>query len=210
MVDSRSSAEEEAARASDRPSIERLAWLKWIDRASTVAAALAGISTLGMMVHVIIDVIGRYAFKQPLAGTLDLVTFAWMPSLVSLGLGFALLRGEMVRVSLLTAPASPRTQRIIEILGMTLMLVTVGFLLSYGVEKAIYSTDLEESAVGTPWLPVWVFRWVVIVGLAVLLLQSAAQVLRAATIEVFVPDDADELEAEAFGLNELDDVKVAR
>ncbi|MGM7775774.1 TRAP transporter small permease subunit [Arthrobacter sp. KNU-44] len=193
---------------SDRRSIERLAWLKWIDRISTATAALAGIATLGMMINVIIDVIGRYAFKQPLPGTLDLVTFAWMPSLVSLGLGFALLRGEMVRVSLLTAPTSPRTQRIIEILGMTLMLFTVGFLLWFGVEKAIDSTDLEESAVGTPWLPVWVFRWAVMVGLAVLLLQSAAQLLRAATVKVFVPDDADELEAEAFDFNELDDVKV--
>lgn len=208
MVDSGSTAEEEAATASDRRSIGRLSWLKWIDRVSTVAAALAGIATLGMMGNVIIDVIGRYAFKQPLPGTLDLVTFAWMPSLVSLGLGFALLRGEMVRVSLLTAPASPRTQRIIEILGMTLMLFTVGFLLWYGFEKAVESTEMEETAVGTPWLPIWVFRWAVIAGLAVLVLQSAAQLLRAATVKVFVPDDADELETEAFDLNQLDDVKV--
>jgi TRAP-type mannitol/chloroaromatic compound transport system permease small subunit len=194
--------------ASDERSTERLAWLKWIDGLSTVAAALAGVATLCMMLNVIADVIGRYVFRQPLPGTLDLATFAWMPSLVSLGLGFALLRGEMVRVSLLTAPTSPRTQRIIEIVGMTLVLLTVALLLWYGVERATASSALGESAVGTPWLPVWVFRWVVTVGLAVLLLQSAAQLLRAATVKVFVPDDADELEAEAFDLSDLDDVEV--
>lgn len=186
---------------------ERLPWLKWIDRLSMGAAALGGVATVGLMLNVAADVVGRFFYNYPLAGTLDLTQFAWMPSLVSLGLGYALLRGEHIRVNLLTGPTGPRTQRIIEIVSLIFTLVTVGFFIRFGIEKAGDAMGIGEKAVGTPWLTIWPFRWMIMVGMVVLFLQAVALLLRAITVEEFVPGDADEalaaLESEGIEIDEL-------
>ena len=174
---------------------ERSHWLKWIDRFNTLLAVVGGVATVGLMLNIVADVIGRYFFNRPLPGTLDLTQFAWMPMLVSLGLGYALLRGEHIRVNLLTAPTGPRTQRIIEIVGMVFTLGTVAMLIWFGTEKAVDAMGFSEKAVGTPWLAIWPFRWVITVGLVGLLLQAFAQLLRAITVPEFRPADEDEVVA---------------
>lgn len=186
---------------------ERLPWLKWIDRLSLLLAVLGGIATVGLMVNVVVDVIGRFFFNRPFPGTLDLTQFAWMPILVSLGLGYALLRGEHIRVNLLTAPTRSRTQRIIEVVGMLFTLGTTAMFILYGAEKAEEAMSFGEKAVGTPWLQIWPYRWVIVVGMAGLFLQALAQMLRAITAKDFRPTDDDEtavLEAEETVFDELE------
>lgn len=177
--------------AEDSP--DRVGWLKWIDRFSALLAVLGSLATVALMVTIVIDVLGRYFFSRPLPGTLDITQFAWMPALVSLGLGFALLRGEHIRVNLLTAPTGPRTQRIIEIVGMTFTLGTTMLFIWFGIDKAVETMSFQEKAVGAQWLAIWPFRWVVVVGLIGLLAQAFAQLLRASLAIEFKPSDADEV-----------------
>jgi TRAP-type mannitol/chloroaromatic compound transport system permease small subunit len=192
---------------------EGASWLRQIDRLSTLLAALGGIATIGLMINVVLDVAVRFFANRPLAGTLDLTQFAWMPSLVVLGLGYALLRGEHIRVNLLTAPTGPRTQRVIEVVGMVFTLVTTGLLIWFSTEKSMKTTNFGETAVGTPWLAIWPFRWVLVIGLVGLLLQSFAALFRAIKVKEFVPTDENEaaaaLEAEATVLDETADAKIA-
>ncbi|MDR5701579.1 TRAP transporter small permease subunit [Agromyces aerolatus] len=171
---------------------ERMPWLKWIDRLSLLLAVLGGIATVGLMLNVVFDVLGRFFFNRPLPGTLDLTQFAWMPTLVSLGLGYALLRGEHLRVNLLTAPTRPRTQRIIEIVGMVFTLGTTAMFILFGTEKAVEAMNFGEKAVGTPWLEIWPYRFVIVVGMVGLFLQAFAQLLRAITVPEFRANDEDE------------------
>ncbi|WP_167042159.1 TRAP transporter small permease [Salinibacterium sp. ZJ454] len=191
---------------------ERLPWLKWIDRFNTVLAVLGGIATVGLMINIVFDVLGRFFFNRPLPGTLDLTQFAWMPALVSLGLGYALLRGEHIRVNLLTAPTGERTQRIIEIVSMVFTLGTVALFIWFGSEKAVEAMNFGEKAVGTPWLEIWPYRWIIVVGMLGLLLQAIASLLRAITVEKFIPVDEDEaaaaIEAEETVLDQLQDEDV--
>src|SRR5215211_2655661 len=77
---------------------EPLPWLKWIDRFSAFLAAVGGLCTAALMINIAVDVILRNTVNHPLEGTLDLTQFVWMPSLVALGLGYALVRGEHIRV----------------------------------------------------------------------------------------------------------------
>lgn len=216
MTDSISVAPEEgtaAPAAADaisaaKPAAERLPWLKWIDRFSTLLAILGGIATVGLMLNIVFDVLGRFFFNHPLSGTLDLTQFAWMPMLVSLALGYSLLRAEHVRVNLLTAPTGERTQRVIEIICMVFTIVTTAMLIWFSIAKADDAMGFGEKAVGTPWLVIWPFRWVLVVGLIGLLLQAIAELLRAVTVETFIPTDDDEgaaaLEAEETIFEELD------
>jgi TRAP-type mannitol/chloroaromatic compound transport system permease small subunit len=202
-----------AAPVTERPAVDvndqtdRLPWLKWIDRFSILLAGVGGVVTLGLMLNIVIDVIARNLYNSPLPGTLDLTQFVWMPSLVALGLGYALLRGEHVRVNLLTAPTGPRVQRIIEVVSMVFTIGTVGLFIWFSADKAAAAMALDERAVGTRWLHIWPYRWVIAVGLICLLLQACAQLLRAVTVREFKPSDEDEavvaLEAEETVFEEL-------
>lgn len=182
-------------------------WLRLIDRISIVLAALGGVATVGLMINVVLDVIGRSILNRPLPGTLEITQFAWMPTLVSLGLGYALLRGEHIRVNLLTSPTGPQTQRVVEIIAMTFTLATVGLFIWFGSQSALHSMDIGEWAVGASWLPVAPFRWIVVIGLAGLFLQCFASLWRAITVAEFVPDDDDEaiaaIEAESPVIEQL-------
>ncbi|KJL42330.1 TRAP transporter small permease subunit [Microbacterium trichothecenolyticum] len=191
-----------AARTNDR-----LQWLKWIDRLNLTLAVVGGLATVGLMINVAASVLTRFVFGHPLPGALALTQFAWMPTLVSLGLGYALLRGEHIRVNLLTAPTGPRVQRIIEAVGMALTLGTTGLFIWFSTEKAAMATQLDETAVGAEWVAVWPYRWVLVAGLIGLLLQSTAQFVRAIGTKDFRPIDDDEaelaLEAEETVFDEL-------
>ena len=154
---------------------DRFRWLMWVDRLSVGLAIVGGVATIAMMLNVVVDVIGRSVFSRPLAGTLELTQFAWMPILVSLGLGYALLQGEHIRVNLLTAPTKSRTQRVIEIVGMTFTLCIAALLAWYGGVKAAGAMSIGERAVGVSWLDIWPFRWVIVVGMVGLFLQASAQ-----------------------------------
>lgn len=181
-------------------------WIRWIDRFNITLAVIGGVLTVALMLHIVLDVTARSVLNSPLHGTLDFTQFAWMPTLVSFGLGYALLRGEHIRVNLLSAGTRETTQRVVEIIGMVATFVTVLMLINFGVEKAIDAMELDERAVGTPILPIWISRWVIVVGLIGLLLQAVAQLVRAFTDEHFVPLDDDEAAHALAGEGFVDDV----
>lgn len=163
--------------------------LGWITRFNTLLGLLGGLVVLLMMGHIVVDVIARAFFNAFLPDTLAIVQYVWMPSLVALGLGYALVRGEHLRVDLLTSPTGPRLQRIIEIVGMVSILVMAGALVWFGVESAQIAQQRGERAVGAHWVPIWPYRWVVLIGLASLALQAVAQLVHAIAAKNFVPTD---------------------
>lgn len=170
-------------------------WLKALkvaDLLSIASAVVGGVVLLAMMCTVIADVTRRTLANNPVDGTLDLTQFAYMPTVISLGLGYALLRNEHIRVNLLTGPAGPRTQRVLEVVAMAFTLGTVAVLMQYGAQKAQMAQQFDESSVGVDWLSIWPYRWVVVVGMAVLAFQAIARLLRAVASPEFIPfDDAD-------------------
>ncbi|MFI5623393.1 TRAP transporter small permease subunit [Nocardioides sp. NPDC051685] len=176
-----------AAETKARPGWLRV--LQVIDVMSIACAAVGGVVLVAMMCTVIADVTRRTLSNNPLDGTLDLTQFAYMPTVIALGLGYALLRSDHIRVNLLTGSAGPRTQRILEVLGMAFTLGTAAFLMQFGAQKAQMAQQFDESSVGVDWLPIWPYRWVVVVGLAVLGFQAIAQLVRAVAEPDFTPSD---------------------
>lgn len=164
-------------------------WLKCIDRFSVALAMAAGVACMLMMANIVFDVVGRAA-SRPLPGTVDITQFAWMPVVVSLGMGYALLAGQHIRVGLLTDPSTQRTQRVVEVAAMTATLATFAAFAWFGVERAIRSTQMGEASSVTPWLPIWLFRWVLVIGVVGLALQALAQLIRALTVPVFGSEES--------------------
>lgn len=172
-------------------STDRFRWLKWIDRFNIALAVIAGLAAVALMVNVVFDVAGRFLLNKPIPPTLDFTQYAWMPTLIALGLGLALQRGEHIRVSLLTSPTSSRVQRIVEIVAMVFTLATLAPLTYFTAIKAYDAMNLQEAAVGSPWMVIWPFRWIVTLGLIGLFLQAIAELVRAATVETFISNDDD-------------------
>lgn len=167
----------------------RLGSLRWIDRLSAALALLAGLAALAMMANIVADVVGRVFFR-PLPGTVDITQFAWMPIVVSLGMGYALLSGQHIRIGLLADRCGPLTQRVVEVCAMAATLATLAAFSWFGAERAIRGLQIGEFSSATPWLPIGVFRWVMVAGLLGLALQALAQLLRAVVLrDALTADD---------------------
>jgi TRAP-type C4-dicarboxylate transport system permease small subunit len=181
--------------AADKSGPGWLKVLKVIDGLSVAFAAVGGVVLVAMMCTVIADVTRRTLWNDPVDGTLDLTQFAFMPTAIALGMGYALLRNEHIRVNLLTGPAGPRTQRILEVLGMAFTLGTVAVLMQFSAQKAQMARQFDEGSVSVDWLAIWPYRWAVVVGLAVLGLQAIAQLMRAVADPDFTPSDEGDVAA---------------
>lgn len=166
-------------------------WLVWIGRFNTLLAGIGGVVVIGMMVHTVADVTARTFSGSSLPDTLAIVQYAWMPTLISLGLGYALLRGEHLSVDLLTAGTSARTQRILAIVGMIFLFVTTCLLMWFGFDSAEQAMQRDERATGANSVVIWPYRWVVLLGLFSLALQSVAELVRATVVRDYVPPDSE-------------------
>lgn len=156
-------------------------WLLYIDKISLWTAIAGGVGGILMVANIVANIAGRSMAGTPLPGTLDLSTYIWMPIITVLGMGYALQRGEHIRVSLLTAPASNVTRRIVEVVSMVLTTVILAALFYYTFLGAVSAASIGETATATPWLEVWPMRFVVAAGILVFTLQALAEFYRAIT-----------------------------
>jgi len=140
----------------------------------SVAAAVIVI----LMLHMIADVAGRYLFNKPIPGTLELVTYWWMPLIVFLSLGWAQQRGEHITVTLLTERLSPTWRRIVETAGDAISLIVVAILAWYALEGATKGLAVGKASTGLVPVPIWPLEFVAALGLVGYLLQLVAAVYR--------------------------------
>lgn len=152
--------------------------LSCIDALTRGAAAIAALLAGMMALHIVVDALAR-SLGNPFQGTLEFTQYLWMPAVVSLSLGYAMYRGEHIRVDLLTSSAGTRTRQAVEILGMSLSLAVLAVVAWAGVDRANESVRIFELAPGSDWIAIWLGRVLVAVGLVVLVLQVVAQLVRA-------------------------------
>src|SRR5215207_5440776 len=86
------------------------AFLRVLEALVKVGAGLAAAACIVMVLQVTADVVARNVFNRPIGGTLEMVTYLWMPT-VSLAFGYAQLRDEHIRVTLLLENSSARVKK---------------------------------------------------------------------------------------------------
>jgi TRAP-type C4-dicarboxylate transport system permease small subunit len=153
--------------------------VNWIDGITKVAAAISAVLVGVMVIQIVVDAIVRSMFHSPLPGTLEIMQYAWMPAAIALGLGYALYRGEHIRVDLLTSGAGERTRQVLEMVAMAVTLIAVVLVAWAGFESAMDSMAKNEASQGYRWIIIWPGRLAVAVGLLALALQTLAQLVRA-------------------------------
>ena len=116
--------------------------------------------------------------NRPFTGTLEMTAYWWMPMLTLFAMGFTEKRQEHIKVSMLLDALPPRMHRIVEgSFGLITCCLLVALAWYAGVE-GMESAGYGETTASTPPVVIWPFKFVAVLGIALLALQSAATTYR--------------------------------
>ena len=145
----------------------------------TRMASLIGTICVGlMMLHVTVDVIGRYLFNAPLIGTIVIVGHYYMIILVFMALGMAEEKRAHISVELLTDLMPRSVQGWLSVFS-GLLTTAVFCLLAIGgfkeaMKKTKYGASMEQ---GTDMIDVWQSYWMVPLGAGLIALIAIYKVI---------------------------------
>jgi len=128
---------------------------------------LAGLATGLMMIHVVLDVLGKYLLHQPVPSTAEVVANYYMIACVFLPLAWAEARGTAISVDLVYDKAGPGFQRLMLKAGEIVSLVFylgLGWI-SWGV--AVRSYRMNETMDGIWRVTVWPAKFLLPIGMAI-------------------------------------------
>jgi TRAP-type C4-dicarboxylate transport system permease small subunit len=131
---------------------------------------IAGCSLLGVMVLVVANVLLRYLFNAPIAGTLEL-TEAALPIIVFLSLALTQYEGGHIRVVLLTRKLPLKARRIASVLAMLLGAALFAWATYAGWLLTAKSIAIGEIQRGSIRYPLWPIKGAIAFGMALLTLQ---------------------------------------
>jgi TRAP-type C4-dicarboxylate transport system permease small subunit len=134
-----------------------------------------------MAVHVVADVLSKFLFNFPLAGTLEIVAHYYMVGLIFLPLAYVQRRDGHIAAELLTRYMSPRAQNIVAVLTYLLMAGFAALLAWRSSIDALRSLEVAE-AVQTSGYFVYIFpaRWFVPLGVGLMGIFALVQAGRTA------------------------------
>lgn len=128
-------------------------------------ALISGVIIAVMAVHTASDVVLRNITNQPIPGTLNYVTYWWMPLLVFLVLAYAHISDQHLTVSLATEGATGRTYNFAKIFARVISLVVLFTLCYFMLTTATDSFSRTETIVSDIRLEIWGIRIVAAIGM---------------------------------------------
>ncbi|MFC2012719.1 TRAP transporter small permease subunit [Chloroflexota bacterium] len=156
--------------------------VRGIDHINIGAAYLMGVALLTLTALVIFDVMAR-KFAWGMAWGFDIEWFH-NAALLTISLGYAAYKEAFVKIDLLTAGHSPRTQSILMIVSYMLFAIPFSLIIiKFGWD---WSTDamMHQETTRTAHFPVSPIKFLVVVGFSLMLLQILASTIRHAIFVV--------------------------
>jgi TRAP-type C4-dicarboxylate transport system permease small subunit len=157
--------------------VDRL--LGWLQKPIDALLWLGLLAGFLMMMHVTVDVIGRYAFNRPLEGTTEIVAAYYMVVVAYLPWAWLASRDGHIVAGMFQHIGSPRFDFWLEI---AVKVFTAAFLSVFAYQT--FWTALRQTRTGEVWLagtmyiPVWPSRWVLPVSAAFMVLYLVLRVIR--------------------------------
>lgn len=154
---------------------------------------LGGITLLGMVLNVFVDVLLRAVANTPIEGTTPLVTYWWMIPLVFFGLATAQRFDEHTDLPAVYDRLSGRGQAFLGLLALSCTLIFVALIGWHGLGNALEQATVGEydSATG---IITWPPRFAVPVACLAFVLVLIAEMLR--TVKALLPPGATETESD--------------
>lgn len=150
--------------------------MKALDRilagVSTAGGFIAGIALMSMLMLIMADVLMKYLMDQPITGTLEIVSYYFMPLAVYLALPYVERTGEHISVPLVTERLPEPVRRA---LAIVVALLSAGYLLIVAWacgRKALALTQSGDSVNVIFFdLVIWPARWLVPIAFVLLAIQ---------------------------------------
>lgn len=161
---------------SDAPSLPL--WVRFSDRMSDGIAILAALALILLAGNVFLDVVGRTFWRHPFSGTLEYTAYWWMPTLTLLAFAYTEKQQEHIKVTILLDVLPHGLRRGIEMVFGLLTLGMTAALCYYATLEALQSMALGRTTPSTPPVPIWPFKFMATLGLAMLTLQLLASIWR--------------------------------
>jgi TRAP-type C4-dicarboxylate transport system permease small subunit len=156
--------------------------LRLIDRLVGVVggwlAFAAAVAILMLMVHVVVDVTGRYIFNHPLPGTIESVTYYYMVMVTALPFAYVTRTQGQIVVEMFTSWLPPRWVHFIDAGAGLLVLLYVGVLAWKIGQEAITMTAIGEvHDAGTMQFITWPSRWIPSIAFGVMAVVVALRIV---------------------------------
>jgi TRAP-type C4-dicarboxylate transport system permease small subunit len=143
---------------------------RFLSLLETGANFAAAVALLAIMSLLAVDIVLRYIFRIPIAGSQELVE-QMMVWVVFLALSYAQRRGSHIRSDFLTTRFSTRQRNVLKSLRLALGTVLCGFIAFEAWPVAWHSFGIREHGMGLLSLPLYPSRFAFSLGISLLCVQ---------------------------------------
>lgn len=160
---------------------------------SSTLGVLATLATVLMMIGIAVDVVFRTLYGRSVPGILELSETALVAA-VFLGMSYTGATNSHIGVDLLTERMPPAVNRILLSISWAATSAFLLWMIWATIIRAMASTQSNELRMGLVNWPLWPGRWIIVIGLAAMLLVSIVNLIRVASgkevlgIEEQMPD----------------------
>lgn len=137
-----------------------------IKRLSRLFDRIAGLAVVALMLFVVINIIMRDFFGEPIMGAYEYVGL-FAAGIIGLSLAFCSVQSGHIAISLITDKLHGKVQIIIDIITKTISMVFLGLFSWQMIEYAIRSAASGEVT-PTTWTPIYPFIFIVALGMIAL------------------------------------------
>lgn len=151
--------------------------LVWVDRTSDLLGRIGDVLVVMIMVLLTYEVVARYVFSAPTKWTQDVSTMmqVWF---TFLGMALVLRKREMIRITAVLAIAPAWVRYLFEAIALLVILVFSVVATVKGYDMLQDSLRLGRRQPTMIALPNWVGELPIVIGFALLALQSLVELIR--------------------------------
>lgn len=137
-----------------------------LGRMSLGLATIGAVALIFMMLHIVLDVFMKYAFRAPVQGTLEIVSHYYMIIVVFLPLALVEWRRESIVVDVFFN-MFPRGLKLVSVIFSLIISVAIFAALAYrSTLDALHAQSIGELAMGSAMIVIWPSRWALPIGFA--------------------------------------------
>jgi TRAP-type mannitol/chloroaromatic compound transport system permease small subunit len=156
-------------------------WLviKAIEAPSKVSAFIGSWLLAPLILGMVWEVFSRYVLRSPTFWAFE-IAYMLMGAAFMLGIAYTLQMRRHVRVDFLYDHVSPKLQATIDLVGFIVLVLPAATLVLYGLwDYFVYAYVNGELSGQSAWNPiVWPFRTTFVIGFALVILQTVAEILK--------------------------------
>ncbi|MFW5680456.1 MAG: TRAP transporter small permease subunit [Pseudomonadota bacterium] len=154
-------------------------WVRRLERVTDTLAGLGAVIIVPLMIAMVYEVVSRRLLEAPTAWAYE-VSYMMMGTIFMFGMAYAMKQREHVTVDLFYARMSPRAQAIVDLIGLTLLLIVVVWLVFGLYDYMMRALTRGQRSGQSAWNPqIWPYRCVFVIGFVVLSLQTMLEWLKA-------------------------------